>query len=131
LIAERRSPFSPEGVVEEFSKALKLYGVYEVTSDRYAGDWPVQQWKKYSVRCAPSERSKSEIYSDFLPLLNSGHVELLDSPRLVLQLANLERRTPAAARTASTTRQAAMTTSPTRPPAAREVRRPVFLVTTI
>jgi hypothetical protein len=41
----------------------------------------------------PSERSKSEIYADFLPLLNSGHVELVDSRRLVLQLANLERRT--------------------------------------
>jgi hypothetical protein len=93
LVMERRSPFSPEAVVEEFSKALTFYRVYEVTSDRYAVDWPVEQWKKHSVRCVPSERSKSEIYSDFLPLLNSGHVELIDSPRLVLQLANLERRT--------------------------------------
>jgi hypothetical protein len=28
-----------------------------------------------------------------LPLLNSGRIELLDNPRLIMQLANLERRT--------------------------------------
>jgi hypothetical protein len=93
LLLERRSPFSPEQVVTEFSTVLQQYGVYKVTSDRYAGDWPVESWRKHGITCEPSERSKSEIYSDFLPLLNSGHVELVDSRRLVQQLSNLERRT--------------------------------------
>jgi hypothetical protein len=33
------------------------------------------------------------LYRDLLPRLNSGEVELLDHPRLVHQLVNLERRT--------------------------------------
>lgn len=93
FLAERQSPFSPETVVTDFSQILKLYGIFEVTSDRYAGDWPVEQWKKYGVICKPSERTKSEIYGDFLPLLNSSQVELLDHKRLVRQLVTLERRT--------------------------------------
>jgi hypothetical protein len=40
-----------------------------------------------------SERDRSELYSDFLPLLTSGRARLLDSPRLAGQLANLERKT--------------------------------------
>src|ERR1700722_6434512 len=40
-----------------------------------------------------SERSKSEIYKELLPLLNSCRVELLDITRLRAQLCGLERRT--------------------------------------
>src|ERR1700730_2611875 len=36
---------------------------------------------------------KSDIYSNFLPLVNSKKVALLDYPRLVAQLCGLERRT--------------------------------------
>jgi hypothetical protein len=40
-----------------------------------------------------SDKTKSDIYRDLLPLLNSNQVELLDLPRLHSQLASLERRT--------------------------------------
>lgn len=93
LVCERRSPFSPEQVVAEFAATLGVYGVSTVISDRYAGDWPLEQWRRHRVTCKPSDRSKSEIYRDLLPLLNSGQVELLDHPRLIAQLAGLERRT--------------------------------------
>src|SRR5262249_55169250 len=36
---------------------------------------------------------KTDLYRDFLPLINSGKVELLDHPRLTAQLCSLERRT--------------------------------------
>ena len=39
------------------------------------------------------EQSKSDLYRDLLPILNSGRAELLDVPRLVSQLCGLERRT--------------------------------------
>jgi hypothetical protein len=45
------------------------------------------------VTYRPSERTKGELYRDFLPLVNSGRVELLDVSRLVTQLTSLERRT--------------------------------------
>jgi hypothetical protein len=37
--------------------------------------------------------NRSELYLAFLPLLNSGRVDLLDSPRMVAQFVGLERRT--------------------------------------
>jgi hypothetical protein len=39
-----------------------------------------------------SAGAASDIYRDGLPLINSGRIELLDSPQLVLQLCALERR---------------------------------------
>jgi hypothetical protein len=45
------------------------------------------------VNYEPAENSKSEIYVDLLPLINSGAVDLLDHGRLVMQLTSLERRT--------------------------------------
>jgi hypothetical protein len=47
----------------------------------------------HGIEYAPSEKSKSDIYRDLLPLLNSGKTELLDLPRLATQLTGLERRT--------------------------------------
>jgi hypothetical protein len=86
-------PFSPESVCSEFAATLKSYGISEVTGDRYAGEWPREQFRKYGVEYVVSERTKSEIYLSFLPMLMSGTMELLDSKRLVQQLVGLERRT--------------------------------------
>ena len=41
----------------------------------------------------PSARTKAELYQAFVPLVNSGRVELLDNPRMKRQLLALERRT--------------------------------------
>ncbi len=91
-IREVRPPFSPEQVVAQFAVTLQSYCVFQVTGDRYAGEWPREQFAKYGVTYIPSERSKSDIYRDALPALNSSRVELLDHPRMLAQLANLERR---------------------------------------
>jgi hypothetical protein len=40
-----------------------------------------------------SQRDRSAIYLDALPLFTSGRVRLLDNPRLAGQLSALERRT--------------------------------------
>jgi hypothetical protein len=93
LIRERKPPFSPEAVVQEFAATLKNYGVHEVTGDRYAGEWPAEQFQKHMIRYKPSERTKSEIYQAHLPQLNSGRVELLDNKTLRQQLVGLERKT--------------------------------------
>jgi hypothetical protein len=93
LVRERRPPFSPEQVAVEFAGTLRAYGVHRVVGDHYAGAWPREQFAKNGVRYETSDRSKSEIYLESLPLLNSGKVELLDHPRLISQLCGLERRT--------------------------------------
>jgi hypothetical protein len=92
-IREVAAPFQPEAVVEDFCATLAAYGVAKVTGDRYAGEWPREQFKKRNVDYVPSERVKSDIYRDCLPLLNSRKCQLLDMRRLISQLHGLERRT--------------------------------------
>ena len=91
-VREVRPPFSPEQVCAEFASFLRRYGIATATADRWAGQFPVEQMAKYGVTVKPSAKAKSDIYKEFLPLLNSGNVELLDLPRLLAQVAGLERR---------------------------------------
>ena len=92
-VRERKAPFSPDSVVEEFAETLKAYGLSQVTGDRYAGAWPAERFKAHGIRYVPSEKPKNEIYLDMLPMLNSRQVELLDLPRMAAQFCGLERRT--------------------------------------
>ena len=92
-VRERRPPFSPEDCVAEFAGLLKAYGVRTVTGDRYAGEWPRERFRVAGITYELSDRPKSDLYRDVLPLLNSGKVELLDNSRLITQFCNLERRT--------------------------------------
>ena len=91
-VRERKPPFSPEAVVEEFSALLKSYGIRSVTGDRYAGAWAREPWVKNGIQYMLSDKPASDIYKDFLPKLMSGQVELLDHPVLYKQLVELERR---------------------------------------
>jgi hypothetical protein len=92
-VRERRPPFSPESVVTEFCETLGLYGVVEITGDRWGGEFCREPFRKAGIEYALAEKPKSDVYREALPLLNSGRVELLDHPRLVAQLLALERRT--------------------------------------
>lgn len=92
VVRERRPPFSPEDVVEEFVALLKSYRVNRVRGDAYAGLWPREQFTKRHVEYELSDLPKSSLYRELLPILNGGRIELPDNPRLVMQLSALERR---------------------------------------
>jgi hypothetical protein len=92
-IREQRPPFSPELTTQEFAATLKSYRLRGVVGDHYAGSWPSEAFSKNGVQFVPAAKTKSEIYKECLPLLNSRRVELLDSGRLLSQLSGLERRT--------------------------------------
>lgn len=87
------SRFSPEAVVAEFAELLKRYRISTIRGDRYAGMWPRERFAVHGINYLVSDKSRSEIYTDILPELNSKSVALLDNPRLVAQLSSLERRT--------------------------------------
>ena len=86
-------PFSPEAVTREFSETLKSYNISTVYGDRYAGSWPAEQFSKFSIKYEPSSKTKSELYTDLLPLVNSARIQLLNIPKCNNQLLGLERRT--------------------------------------
>jgi hypothetical protein len=90
---ERRAPFDPSTVVADIAALLRGYGVSEVTGDRYSAQWVVEAFKKEGIGYRQSERDRSAIYLDCLPMFTSGMVRLIDSSRLIAQFVGLERRT--------------------------------------
>jgi hypothetical protein len=96
-IAERKAPFSPDSVVAEFAAVLREYhigsGSGSLRGDRYAGEWPRERFAVQGVDYLPAEMNRSELYLAFLPVLNSGRLDLLDNPRMVAQFVGLERPT--------------------------------------
>jgi hypothetical protein len=91
-IREVRPPCSPSATIAEFAQLLQSYRISRIAGDRYAGEWPREEFREHGIEYEPAEKAKSDIYRELLPLLNSRRVELLDSPRLMAQLLNLERR---------------------------------------
>ncbi|MCX6544416.1 MAG: hypothetical protein NTV05_08375 [Acidobacteria bacterium] len=92
-LMERRPPFAPSVVCEDFALVLRSYGVGTATADRWAGNFPTEAMAKLGVRLVPSDAPKSDIYRDVLSIINSRSCELPDSLRLQTQLLGLERRT--------------------------------------
>jgi hypothetical protein len=97
-VRETRPPFSPESVVDDYAALCRLYRVARVVGDRYAGEWPREQFRKRGVSYECAARAKSDLFRDLLPLLNSEQITLPRSDRLVAQITGLERRTSRAGR---------------------------------
>jgi hypothetical protein len=92
LVREMVPPFSPESTVEEFAKTLQRYRISSVTGDRYAGEWPREQFRKRGISYETSDLSASDLFRELLPRLNTKSIALLDHPTAIGQLCNLERR---------------------------------------
>jgi hypothetical protein len=92
-IREIKPPFNPEAVVAEFCTLLRSYRISTVYGDRYGAEWVASQFRANSVHYRPSEKTKSELFLDLLPRINSRTVALLDDDRSISQLCALERQT--------------------------------------
>jgi hypothetical protein len=64
VVRERKPPFSPEAVVEEYAALLRTYRCAKVYGDRYGGEWPREQFQKRHVYYEPAEKPKSDLYRD-------------------------------------------------------------------
>jgi len=85
-------PFNPEKAVEQFALVMSGYALSRVIGDEYAAEWVVQAFAKHGIGYEPAEYSKSEIYSECLPLFTARLIEILDIKPLEGQLRQLERR---------------------------------------
>ncbi len=92
-LKEAQPPFSPENVVSDSAEMIKKFGCSETTGDHYAGEFPRELYAKRGVTYRVSEWTRSQIYLEFLPLVMSGRVRLLDNKKLISQLLGLERKT--------------------------------------
>jgi hypothetical protein len=93
LIREAKPPFSPEGIIAEFSGVLKAYGCLTVLGDAYAKLWPVEAFARYGIAYEQSAAPKADLYLTMLPLINSRRLSLLDLPIILSQACTLERST--------------------------------------
>ena len=66
-VRERRPPFSPEAVCAEFAEVIKSYGLREVVGDRYAGEWPREQFRKHGIHYQLAPMPKSATTRLFAP----------------------------------------------------------------
>lgn len=66
-----------------------------MTGDRYGGEFPRELFRNHGISYELAQQTKSELFRDFLPLLNSVRVVLPRSDRLVSQVVALERRVSA------------------------------------
>ena len=98
---EPRPLFSPDTVDGDFAALLKSYRVSRVTGDRYAGEFPRELFRKHGIAYELAKQTKSELFRDLLPLLNSGRIVLPCNDCLQGQIVGLERRTSAVRRTPS------------------------------
>jgi hypothetical protein len=89
---EIRPPFATPEAARRVAEFLKRYGVHQVSGDRYAGAWPRDALGLHGVSYIESERVRSDIYRECVPLFSGGRVRLLDEARLCTQLKMLERR---------------------------------------
>lgn len=92
-VRETKPPMSPEDVTRDYAALLHSYRISSVTGDRYAGEWPREAFRRHGITYELADRPKSDLYKDALALVNSSRIELPDHPRLLAQLAGLERRT--------------------------------------
>lgn len=83
----------PAAIVAEYAALLRDYGITRAVSDRYGGDWPVDEFKRHGITIEPAGRAKSELYSDALARLNSAQCELPPDHRMAKQFLDLERKT--------------------------------------
>ena len=90
---ERRPPFDPEAVTEDFSKTLKAYRITKVTGDKWAAGFIEVAFRRNGITYEASAAPKSDLYKELTPLMASGQVRLLDNQRMQVQLLALERRT--------------------------------------
>jgi hypothetical protein len=92
-LVEIHAPFNPDEATLRIAATLKSYKISSTVADRYAAQWVVAAFDRNGIKLEHSERDRSAIYLDCLPLFSSGRARLLDNARLVSQFAQLERRT--------------------------------------
>lgn len=98
LVRGRPSPFSPSDVVEEIVSVLRDYGIDEVEGDKYAGEWPQEQFAQRGVTYTECDVPKSDLYLSTLSAVNSGRAVLPDEPTLLKEMRGLERHRGSAGR---------------------------------
>ena len=87
------SPLDPHKATQEASEICRRYRIHRLTGDRYAGRWVSEAFSKHGITYSNAELSKSKLYLELEPLINTQMILLPKNKNLINELLNLERRT--------------------------------------
>lgn len=90
---EWKSPANPHLVISDMAEELKRFDVRKVTGDNYSAEFCASSFNSNGIQYNKCDKKKSELYAELLPIICANEIELLDQPKVVNQLASLERRT--------------------------------------
>ncbi|MGH7274588.1 MAG: hypothetical protein ACREIQ_09055, partial [Nitrospiria bacterium] len=91
-IEEWPAPFDPAEVVIEANAILREYSCTRVSGDNYAGRTFSGLFRRLGITYHVSEMRRSDIYRNFLPIVNGKLCQLPLNATLKKQLLNLDRR---------------------------------------
>ena len=95
---EIKPKFSAEAAVAEVAALFKSYGIERPVGDKWGAGLTVAMFGRHGLDYEYSERDRSALYVEVLPLFSSGRARLVDNKKLVTQFASLERRTSSVGR---------------------------------
>jgi hypothetical protein len=93
VVRAAKPPFDPSTVVKEYAALAKEYRITAVRGDNYSAEWVTSAFKDAGLRYEASDRPKSQLYLESLPLWARGLISIPDHQRLLRELRLLERRT--------------------------------------
>lgn len=95
---EVQGRLNPLAVVRRFADVCHRYQVYEIFGDAYSAQWAIAAFRDHGIEYRHPPRldgdgklNKSQLFLEFLPLVNARQVTLLRNERLERQLCLLER----------------------------------------
>ncbi len=92
LLREWRPPFDPAVAIREAAGLIKSYSLTAVSGDRWAKGLVSDKFFESGIQYHFTDRTTSQFYGQIPAMLTSGAVRLLDSERLVRQVASLRRK---------------------------------------
>jgi hypothetical protein len=91
-VTEIPAPFSADAAVDHAVSVMREYHCYTVYGDAFGAEWVAQTFQRRAgIQYKPPGYNATEIYINFLPLLTSARVRLVDHQRTRSQLIALER----------------------------------------
>ena len=89
------APNNPHLVVAEMANILHTWKIARIVGDNFAAEFAAASFNSAGIKYRKCDKNKSQLYTELLPIISSGEIELLDNELLIKQLCALERRTRA------------------------------------
>jgi hypothetical protein len=67
-----RPPFDPVEVTKSYAELCKEYKIRAVHGDNYSAEWAVSAFKDAGLRYILSDKPKSQLYLEALPLIHAA-----------------------------------------------------------